>query len=55
MIQKISKVVEIHELRIQIGLTSSAFDRVKQNLFILKEELGLPTEDGHITMPYPIT
>ena len=37
MIQKISKVVEIHELRIQIGLTSSAFDRVKQNLFILKE------------------
>lgn len=43
MIQKISKVVEIHELRIQIGLTSSAFDRVKQNLFILKEELGVPT------------
>ena len=55
MIQKISKVVEIHELRIQIGLTSSAFDRVKQNLFILKEELGVPTEDGHITIPYPIT
>ncbi|MCH3488640.1 Crp/Fnr family transcriptional regulator, partial [Enterococcus faecium] len=55
MIQKISKVVEIHELRIQIGLTSSAFDRVKQNLFILKEELGVPTKDGHITIPYPIT
>ena len=44
MIQKISKVVEIHELRIQIGLTSSAFDRVKQNLFILKEELGVTAQ-----------
>ena len=28
---------------------------MKQNLFILKEELGVPTEDGHITIPYPIT
>ncbi|MDA3974359.1 Crp/Fnr family transcriptional regulator [Enterococcus thailandicus] len=55
LIHKISKVVEMHELRIQIGLTSSAFDRVKQNLFILKEELGVPTEDGHICIPYPIT
>ena len=41
----------MHELRIQIGLTSSAFDRVKQNLFVLKEELGIPTEDGHISIP----
>ncbi len=55
MIHKLSKVVEMHELRIQIGLTSSAFDRVKQNLFVLKEELGVPTEDGHIHIPYPIT
>lgn len=55
MIHKLSKVVEMHELRIQIGLTSSAFDRVKQNLFILKEELGVPTEDGHVEIPYPIT
>lgn len=55
MIHKISKVVAMHELRIQIGLTSSAFDRVKQNLFILKEELGIPTTDGHVEIPYPIT
>ena len=55
MIHKLSRVVELHELRIQIGLTSSAFDRVKQNLFVLKEELGVPTEDGHIHIPYPIT
>ncbi|BBM13596.1 Transcriptional regulator ArcR [Enterococcus mundtii 1A] len=55
MIQKLGKVVQMHELRIQIGLTSSAFDRVKQNLFVLKEELGIPTEDGHISIPYPIT
>ncbi|KAA9177625.1 Crp/Fnr family transcriptional regulator [Enterococcus durans] len=55
MIHKLSKVVEMHELRIQIGLTSSAFDRVKQNLFVLKEELGVPTEDEHIHIPYPIT
>ncbi|EPH95156.1 MULTISPECIES: Crp/Fnr family transcriptional regulator [unclassified Enterococcus] len=55
LVHKLSKVVEMHELRIQIGLTSSAFDRVKQNLFILKEELGEETEDGHTCIPYPIT
>ncbi len=33
MIQKFLKIVEIHELRIQIGLTSSAFDRSETKIY----------------------
>ncbi|MFV0559753.1 MAG: Crp/Fnr family transcriptional regulator [Enterococcus sp.] len=55
LVRHIGKIVENNELRIQIGLTSSAFDRVKQNLYILQHELGEPTTCGKTTIPYPIT
>ncbi|EOT42691.1 MULTISPECIES: Crp/Fnr family transcriptional regulator [Enterococcus] len=55
LIKKQNKIIESHQLRLQTGLTSNAHDRVTQNLYILKRELGQQESKTKVTIPFPIT
>ena len=56
LIHKLDSIFQFHQQRIQVGLTANAHDRVKQNLYILKEELGIMDDNKeHVKIPYPIT
>ncbi|MFV0557514.1 MAG: Crp/Fnr family transcriptional regulator [Enterococcus sp.] len=55
LIKKLNKIIAAHQLRLQTGLTSNAHDRVEQNLYILKQELGEKEDKAKITIPFPIT
>ncbi|WP_122646816.1 Crp/Fnr family transcriptional regulator [Enterococcus mediterraneensis] len=53
--KKLNQIIEAHQLRLQTGLTSNAHDRVKQNLYILKKELGQKESKNTTVIPFPIT
>lgn len=54
LIKKLNSIIASHQLRLQTGLTSNAHDRVTQNLYILKKELG-KKEATKTVIPFPIT
>lgn len=55
LFHKLDTIFQFHQQRIQVGLTPKAQDRVKQNLYILKEELGIVDGKKKVKIPYPIT
>lgn len=55
LVHKLNQIVESHQLRLQTGLTSNAHDRVEQNLYILKKELGRKESKTKVVIPFPIT
>lgn len=52
--KQLSAQLKKYELKIQGCVTSSAFQRVKNTITILMDELGEKTYDGQVTIPYAI-